>query len=112
MRSRVAGMRLTMSIGASSLAVWLLGPLVKRLGAQRLTVMGLVSSTLAYALMGHPAYEITVLAQGVAASPGAAKGEIVFTAPAAVEAKAQAQLASAQQAPARPGAKSAHTGRM
>jgi len=40
----------------------------------------------------HPTFdphaEIDVLAHGVAASPGAAKGEIVFTAPAAVEAAA------------------------
>jgi pyruvate,orthophosphate dikinase len=35
-----------------------------------------------------PAYEISVLASGVAASPGAAKGEIVFTAEDAVEAHA------------------------
>lgn len=32
MRSRVAGMRLTVSIGISSLAVWLLGPAVKAAG--------------------------------------------------------------------------------
>jgi MFS family permease len=32
MRSRVAGMRLTVSIGISSLAVWALGPAVKQLG--------------------------------------------------------------------------------
>jgi MFS family permease len=32
MRSRVAGMRLTVSIGISSLAVWALGPAVKSLG--------------------------------------------------------------------------------
>ena len=32
MRSRVSGVRLTVSIGASSLAVWALGPLVKREG--------------------------------------------------------------------------------
>ncbi len=32
MRSRVAGMRLAVSLGISSLAVWLLGPLVKRTG--------------------------------------------------------------------------------
>lgn len=32
MRSRVAGMRLTISIGISSLAVWALGPLVKSMG--------------------------------------------------------------------------------
>jgi predicted MFS family arabinose efflux permease len=32
MRSRVAGMRLAVSFGASSAAVWLLGPLVKQSG--------------------------------------------------------------------------------
>jgi MFS family permease len=32
MRSRVAGMRLTVAFGISSLAVWLLGPLVKTMG--------------------------------------------------------------------------------
>ena len=32
MRSRVAGMRLAVSLGASSVAVWLLGPLVKEAG--------------------------------------------------------------------------------
>ena len=32
MRSRVAGMRLAVSLGASSVAVWLLGPLVKQAG--------------------------------------------------------------------------------
>jgi MFS family permease len=32
MRSRVAGMRLTVSIGASSVAVWALGPIVKNAG--------------------------------------------------------------------------------
>ena len=32
MRSRVSGMRLTMSLGVSSLAVWLLGPVVKAAG--------------------------------------------------------------------------------
>ncbi len=32
LRSRVAGMRLTVSFGISSLAVWLLGPLVKGIG--------------------------------------------------------------------------------
>ncbi len=36
-----------------------------------------------------PAYEIDVLASGVAASPGAAAGEVVFTAQEAVEAAAQ-----------------------
>lgn len=32
LRSRVAGMRLTVAFGISSLAVWLLGPLVKQIG--------------------------------------------------------------------------------
>jgi MFS family permease len=32
MRSRVSGMRLTVSLGASSLAVWLIGPVVKQAG--------------------------------------------------------------------------------
>jgi hypothetical protein len=32
MRSRVAGMRLAVSLGISSLAVWLLGPMVKAWG--------------------------------------------------------------------------------
>ena len=32
LRSRVTGMRLTVSFGISSLAVWLLGPLVKDIG--------------------------------------------------------------------------------
>ena len=35
-RSRVAGMRLAVSFGASSLAVWLLGPLVKQSGFETL----------------------------------------------------------------------------
>jgi MFS family permease len=38
MRSRVAGMRLTVSIGLSSLAVWLLGPVVKAAGFGTLMV--------------------------------------------------------------------------
>jgi MFS family permease len=38
MRSRVAGMRLTVSIGLSSLAVWLLGPIVKAAGFGALMV--------------------------------------------------------------------------
>ena len=32
MRSRVAGMRLAVSLGAASLAVWMMGPLVKQSG--------------------------------------------------------------------------------
>ena len=39
MRSRVAGMRLTVSIGISSAAVWLLGPLVKAGGFSSLMLV-------------------------------------------------------------------------
>jgi MFS family permease len=38
-RSRVAGARLAISLGISSLAVWLLGPLVKTLGFDQLLLM-------------------------------------------------------------------------
>jgi MFS family permease len=45
MRSRVAGMRLAVSLGASSLAVWLLGPLVKQAGfATLLTIMAAIAA--------------------------------------------------------------------
>jgi hypothetical protein len=40
MRSRVSGMRFAVAFGASSLAVWLLGPLVRQAGfATLLSVM-------------------------------------------------------------------------
>lgn len=39
MRSRVAGMRLAVSLGISSLAVWLLGPLVKGMGFDSVLLM-------------------------------------------------------------------------
>nr|HET7857935.1 MFS transporter [Caldimonas sp.] len=39
MRSRVAGMRLAVSLGISSLAVWLLGPLVKGMGFDTLLLV-------------------------------------------------------------------------
>jgi MFS family permease len=49
MRSRVAGMRLTVSIGASSIAVWALGPIVKGAGfdALLLTMAGIAVVTFA-----------------------------------------------------------------
>ena len=40
MRSRVAGMRLAVSLGASSLAVWLIGPVVKAAGLRWFLVGG------------------------------------------------------------------------
>ena len=46
MRSRVAGMRLAVSLGSSSIAVWLLGPLVKQSGfATLLWVMAGIALT-------------------------------------------------------------------
>jgi len=39
MRSRVAGVRLAVSIGISSLAVWLLGPLVKGMGFDKVLLI-------------------------------------------------------------------------
>ena len=39
MRSRVAGLRLAVSLGISSLAVWLLGPLVKGMGFDKLLLV-------------------------------------------------------------------------
>jgi MFS family permease len=45
MRSRVAGMRLAVSLGASSVAVWLLGPLVKQSGfATLLWIMAAIAA--------------------------------------------------------------------
>lgn len=46
MRSRVSGMRLAVSLGASSLAVWLLGPLVKQSGFATLLLLMAGISTL------------------------------------------------------------------
>jgi len=46
MRSRVAGMRLAVSLGASSVAVWALGPVVKQAGfATLLFVMAAIALT-------------------------------------------------------------------
>jgi hypothetical protein len=39
MRSRVSGMRLAVAFGVSSLAVWLLGPLVKASGFRTLLLL-------------------------------------------------------------------------
>ena len=59
MRSRVAGMRLTVSIGISSLAVWLLGPVVKAAGFSTLMLalaaVAMVTSTIVAWLPGEAA---------------------------------------------------------
>ncbi len=57
MRSRVAGMRLTISLGISSLAVWALGPVVKAAGFEVLLLamagIALVTATVLLALPGE-----------------------------------------------------------
>lgn len=52
-RSRVAGMRLTVSFGVSSLAVWLLGPAVKQMGFSTLLAVmaGIAACTTAMILL-------------------------------------------------------------
>ncbi len=56
MRSRVAGMRLTVSIGISSLAVWALGPAVKRMGFDSLFLgLALCAALAAVVVMFLPA---------------------------------------------------------
>ncbi len=55
MRSRVSGMRLTVSFGVSSLAVWLLGPVVKSAGFGVLLLAMAVIALLTFAVvMGLP----------------------------------------------------------
>jgi MFS family permease len=49
MRSRVSGMRLAISLGASSLAVWLIGPLVKQAGFA--TLLGVMTATALLSLL-------------------------------------------------------------
>jgi MFS family permease len=52
MRSRVAGMRLAVSLGISSVAVWLLGPLVKAWGFGPLFVALAVVACFTFAVVG------------------------------------------------------------
>ena len=58
MRSRVSGVRLAISFGVSSLAVWLLGPIVKAAGFDSLLLLmaGIAACTLLLVLM-LPAHE-------------------------------------------------------
>ncbi|MCG2591522.1 MFS transporter [Ramlibacter sp. XY19] len=49
MRSRVSGMRLAVSLGASSLAVWLIGPVVKQAGFA--TLLGVMTATAIVSLL-------------------------------------------------------------
>ncbi len=72
MRSRVAGMRLAVASGASTLAVWALGPMVKQSGFETLMlVLAAVSACTAFIVMWLPAET----ARGVA-SPGLAPAPV------------------------------------
>jgi predicted MFS family arabinose efflux permease len=58
MRSRVAGVRLAVSLGISSLAVWLLGPLVKGMGFDKvLLVLAGVALCTAFTVLWLPSEE-------------------------------------------------------
>ena len=52
MRSRVSGMRLAVSLGASSLAVWLIGPIVKASGFSTLLWLMAATSCLTFLVVG------------------------------------------------------------
>jgi predicted MFS family arabinose efflux permease len=51
MRSRVSGMRLAVAFGVSSLAVWLLGPLVKAAGFRSLLLLMAVIATVTFCVV-------------------------------------------------------------
>jgi hypothetical protein len=67
MRSRVAGMRLAVSFGASSVAVWLLGPLVKQAGFETLLLVMAALATFSFVVVTWlPATPSQARAQGSA----------------------------------------------
>jgi predicted MFS family arabinose efflux permease len=71
MRSRVAGMRLTVSIGISSLAVWLLGPVVKAGGFETLMLaMACIALGTSAIVAWLPGENATRRAAAAAATPG------------------------------------------
>lgn len=53
MRSRVSGMRLAVALGASSLAVWLIGPVVKQAGFTMLLLVMAVTSVITLAVVSN-----------------------------------------------------------
>jgi MFS family permease len=64
LRSRVAGLRLTLSLGFSSLAVWALGPVVKASGfGNLLMVMAGISLCTAVALLAMPGERLAAAPQ-------------------------------------------------
>ena len=74
MRSRVVGMRLAVSLGISSLAVWLLGPAVKAGGFSSLllgmAVISMMTAAVVFFLPSEEPADVEVKAEG--SSPGVA----------------------------------------
>ncbi len=67
MRSRVAGVRLAMSFGISSLAVWALGPFVKSSGfAMLILLMAIIATATTIAVMFLPKNDPTTTPQTIA----------------------------------------------
>ncbi|MBL8288945.1 MAG: MFS transporter [Rubrivivax sp.] len=75
MRSRVAGMRLSVSIGISSLAVWLLGPAVKAAGFATLLLVLAGVALLTSAIVSWLPGDRAVARARAEAAAGAAAGE-------------------------------------
>jgi predicted MFS family arabinose efflux permease len=75
MRSRVAGMRLAVSFGVSSLAVYLLGPTVKAAGfGTLLAVMAAIAAFTTLCVMLLPGRMPTAEAASLALSPASPRG--------------------------------------
>ena len=73
MRSRVSGTRIAISFGISSMAVYLLGPLVKAAGFDTLmTLMACIAATGVLAVLWLPGQESIRRAQALAQTPTAA----------------------------------------
>ena len=73
MRSRVSGTRIAISFGISSMAVYLLGPLVKAAGFETLmALMACIAATGVVAVLWLPGQESIRKAQALAQEPGTA----------------------------------------
>ncbi len=78
-RSRIAGMRLTVSFGISSLAVWMLGPAVKGMGFQTmmlvLAAVAACTTAIVCLLPREPSADVAPDARDVRANESAARSE-------------------------------------
>jgi MFS family permease len=75
MRSRVAGLRLAVSFGISSFAVWTLGPFVKASGfAMLITIMAIIAAISTVAVMFLPNHDPVRAPSNTNANPGAGAG--------------------------------------